>query len=154
MKDFTVVNCSCYKSSKLLLFLSVDTKNLMLVQLICATGNSEQPLRKYYFQPAQEKVYLSLENWSNYVDLLLQCPHPLKGKTLVTGSLGPNPYIYTDWGRNVQYNENGKPLGTNTGIAETLGQYFGFNTTIKLMRSYDYIDPVTKKWMGETGEVF
>ena len=126
----------------------------MVVELICAGGNSEQPLRKKIFKLAQKNTSLSFENWSNFVNLLLECPHPLRGKTLVAGSLGPNPYIYSDWGRNVQYNENGKPLGTNTGIAETLGQYFGFNTTIKLMRSYDYIDPVTNKWMGETGEVF
>ena len=123
----------------------------MVINLLC--GKSDQPLKTFIFRLWESTVFLNAEDWSNYVNHLLDCPHPLAGKTMKAGSVGPNPYIFTDYDRNIQYDENGKPLGTNTGVAETLGQVFGFKTRIIPMKTYDYIDPKTKQWMGVTGEV-
>ena len=125
----------------------------MAVDLICGNDNTDEPLQSIIFKLWKTTVFLTADVWASYVDQLLQCPHPLAGKTLRAGSLGPNPYIFTDYERNIHYNENGKPLGTNTGVAETLAKVFDFKTTIVLMKTNDYIDPKTKKWMGITGEV-
>jgi hypothetical protein len=40
-----------------------------------------------------------------------KCPHALEGKNIRVGSQGTNPYIYTDYDRNIVYNEKGLPLG-------------------------------------------
>jgi len=49
--------------------------------------------------------------WTEMIDSFKLCPHPLEGKTLRVGSQGTNPFIYSDFDRNVAYNEKGQPLG-------------------------------------------
>jgi hypothetical protein len=83
----------------------------------------------------------------------LQCPHPLQGQLVRVGSLGTNPFIYTDLNRSVVYGEDGFPLGANSGIAKSLSKMFGFDFKIVLFKSYDYFDAATGKWVGMSGEV-
>jgi hypothetical protein len=82
-----------------------------------------------------------------------QCPHPLQGQVVRVGSLGTNPFIYTDLNRSVVYGEDGFPLGANSGIAKSLSKMFGFDLKIVLFKSYDYFDSATGKWVGMSGEV-
>jgi hypothetical protein len=81
------------------------------------------------------------------------CPHALEGKTLKVASMGTNPYIYTDFQRNVVYNDKGHPVGSNTEIAATLGKVFGFDFKIILSGAQNYYDNKTGTWIGLTGEV-
>ena len=126
------------------------TKNLLIIDLICILGNSREPFQRKIFTDKHNEVYPSTTDWSGIIDDFSQCPHPLAGKTLTVGSLGPNPYIFTGFDRTVHYNEKGQPLGSNTGITETLGHYFGFNVTFKLLKSHDFYDERSKNWTGIT----
>ena len=56
-----------------------------------------------HFQNDLETIFSAFES----------CPHPLKGKFLRVGSLATNPFNFIDTERNLLYNENGNPLGTN-----------------------------------------
>ena len=126
---------------------------MLVIDLICILGNSKEPFQRKIFSSKHNEVYLSPNDWFGILNAFLLCPHPLAGKILNVGSLGPNPYIFTDFNRTVHYNENGQPLGSNTGITATLGHYFGFNVTFKLLRSHDFYDERSKKWSGITGGV-
>ena len=81
------------------------------------------------------------------------CPHALAGQKLKAGSFGTNPYIYTDFDRNIIYNEKGQPLGSNTGVASTFASLFGFDLEIILTRNVNYYDNKTGMWIGLTGDV-
>ncbi len=95
----------------------------------------------------------SIKYWSELLEAFNECPHPLKGKTLQVASQGTNPFIYTDYARNVVYNEKGQPLGANTGIISSLGKVFEFQFTTRVLRTWDYYDNITGQWVGMTGGV-
>ena len=81
------------------------------------------------------------------------CPHALEGETLKVGSIGTNQYVFTDFDRNVIFNEKGQPVGSNTAITETLGKMFGFGVDIELVRPGDFYDNKTGQWLGSVGDV-
>ena len=126
---------------------------MLVIDLICILGSSKEPFQRKIFSSKHNQVYLSPNDLSGILNAFLLCPHPLAGKILNVGSLGPNPYIFTDFNRSVHYSEKGQPLGSNTGITSTLGHYFGFNVTFKLLRLHDFYDEHSKKWSGITGGV-
>ena len=124
-----------------------------MIDIICPTSKSDKPFRRVVIGTLQKDSQQSDEDLTNLFQTIDQCSHPLHGKTLQVGSLGPNPFIFTDLDRNVHYNEQGLPLGSNTGIASTLGQVFGFNVKMILFKTHDYYDEKTARWVGITGEV-
>ena len=81
------------------------------------------------------------------------CPHVLAGKKLTAGFIGTNPYIYTDFQRNVIYNDKGQPLGVNTGISSSFASMFGFELEIVFSRNENYYNNKTGKWIGITDDV-
>jgi len=81
------------------------------------------------------------------------CPHVLEGKKLKAGIFGTNPYVYTDFEKNVIYNEKGQPLGACTGIASTFASMFGFEVELVLVSGVNYFDNKTGTWIGLTGDV-
>ncbi len=87
------------------------------------------------------KDFFANQNWIEFVKSFDLCPHALEGKTLKVGSIGTNPYVFTDFDRNVIFNEKGLPVGSNTAITETLGKIFGFEVDIQLVRpGVNFID--------------
>jgi hypothetical protein len=134
-------------------FLFSDTTTLKVVDIVCPAAGSDKPFRRVVIGSLQKEDQLTDEDWTNLIQSLQYCSHPLYGKTLQVASLGPNPYIFTDFERNVQYNELGLPLGSNTGIALTLGQVFGLKVKILLLKTHDYYDEKNARWVGITGEV-
>ncbi len=121
----------------------------MTVDLFCINSESkEAPFKRIIFN----KQTLT-EEWTDFLKNFSSCPHPLKGKTLKVASTGTNPFIFTDYDRKIVYSEKGRPLGTNTGIAESLGKALHFEVEIRPLQTYDYFDAKTNKWIGMTGQV-
>ncbi len=73
---------------------------------------------------------MKIENWRNLADSFKNCPHPLNGRILKTAITGTGPYMYTDWDKNVVFDEQGIPLGSNGGIFKALSSVFGFTLKI------------------------
>ena len=130
-----------------------DTATVKVVDIVCPKADSDKPFRRVVIGSLQKEDQLTGDDWTNLLQTVNQCPHPLHGKTLQVASLGPNPFIFTDFERNVHYNDQGLPLGSNTGIALTLGQVFGFKVNILLFKTYDYYDEKNARWVGIAGEV-
>jgi hypothetical protein len=79
----------------------------------------------------------------------------MSGKTLRVDSIGTNPYIYTDFDRNVFYDEEGLPLGSNSEIMSNIGKVYGFDVEINLNSNFSsYFDNKTGKWVGQVAKVF
>jgi len=69
-------------------------------------------------------------------------------------TFGSNPYLYTDFDRNVFYDEKGLPLGSNAQITSNIGKVLGFEVEINLTNNLaSYYDNSTKTWTGLNGEV-
>jgi len=78
----------------------------------------------------------------------------LSGKTLRVDSVGTNPYVYTDFDRNVFYNDEGLPLGSNSDIISTIGKVFGFDVKINLTANpASAFNNKTGKWVGQNAKV-
>jgi hypothetical protein len=82
-----------------------------MIDLYCPGGNSDKPFRRKLFLKRNGKVSWTAKDWTEFLEAWDSCPHPLKGKNLRVASQGTNPYIYTDYDRNVVTNEKGLPLG-------------------------------------------
>jgi len=78
----------------------------------------------------------------------------LSGKTVRVTSAGTNPYVYTDFNRNVFYNEKGLPLGSNSDIMSEIGKVYGFEIVVNLSQPLgSRFDNKTGKWTGPVGSV-
>jgi hypothetical protein len=97
---------------------------------------------------------MSDQMWSEFVEAFNSCPHALSGKTLRVDSIGTNPYVYTDFDRNVFYDDKGLPLGSNSEIMSNIGKVLGFDVDISLNTSFvSYFDNKTGKWVGQVAKV-
>ena len=89
---------------------------------------------------------ISDQMWSDFVGAFNDCPHALSGKTLRVESVGTNPYVYTDFDRNVFYDEKGLPLGSNSEIMSNIGKVLGFEVAINLVaNNASYFDKVVSR---------
>jgi hypothetical protein len=93
------------------------------------------------------------KDWNEVIESFNDCPHPLKNKSLRVASISPNPFIFTDFDRNIQYNEDGLPLGSHTGIVKSIGEMFGFDVLVQVYRVHHYYDTRSKTWIGMAGDV-
>ena len=115
--------------------------------------NADEPLMKNIIWPQEVDTLYSYQYWTDLLESFNECPHPLKGKMVRVASQGTNPFIYTDYDRNVVYNEKGLPLGANTEIVSSLAKVFGFQLDVKVLKAWDYYDNKTGQWMGMSGGV-
>jgi hypothetical protein len=81
-------------------------------------------------------------------EVIKSCPHIWKGKTGLVASLGTNPYMFSDFNRDIVYNEQGIPSGSNGGIADALSRIFGFQVRISVTRVQNFFDNKVGKWTG------
>ena len=124
---------------------------MFIIELLCP--NAEEPLTKKIIMPREADTLFSHKYWTDLLKPFDECPHPLKGKTVRVASQGTNPFIFTDYERNVVYNDKGLPLGANTGIASSLSKVFGFQLEVKVLKEWDHYDNKTGKWTGMAGGV-
>ena len=97
---------------------------------------------------------MSNQMWFDFVEAFNNCPHALSGKTLRVDSVGTNPYVYTDFDRNVFYDKKGLPIGSNSDIMSNIGKVFGFDVAINLTNSpASSFDNKTGKWVGQVAKV-
>jgi hypothetical protein len=75
---------------------------------------------------SDNRDFFADQNWFEFLTALERCPHALEGKTLKVASIGTNPYVYTDFDRNVIFNENGKPGVNFTSILRAPFLYKSF----------------------------
>jgi hypothetical protein len=85
----------------------------MTLDLFCPGGKPDKPFLRKLFLKRHGNVTWSTQDWTAFLAGWSSCPHPLKGKHLRVASQGTNPFIYTDYDRNVVYNDKGLPLGEN-----------------------------------------
>ena len=128
-----------------------ETQIRTKIEVICPSGNPDSPHKIFIFP--SNGPFPSEENWHEAIESFKECPHPLKNKALRAASLGPNPYIFTDFERNINYNADGNPLGANTGIVKSIGAMFGFDVSIKVLREHDYYDSKSDRWVGIARDV-
>jgi hypothetical protein len=125
----------------------------LIVDLFCVNTDSTNPFKSTTIHKNRGNNSLSVGNWKTLLEPFSKCPHPLKGKTLKVASAGTNPFIFTDYDQNIVYTERGRPIGTNTGIVESIGKALNFDVDITPLSGYDYYDHEAKKWVGMTGQV-
>ena len=125
-----------------------ETENLVVFDLICPNKNPDEPFKRKVFRRDQRE-----ENLSDLLNNLNQCPHALSGKTLTVSSSGTIPFLFTDFDRNIVYNEQGKPLGSNTDIPVTIGKMYGFDVNVYIYNGPHFFDNKTGQWVGQTGDV-
>lgn len=124
-----------------------------MVNFICPNQNSNEIYSRKIVGYGDKTTFSSPQSWDEFANSVKLCPHALKGKILKVGSFGTNPYVYTDFQRNVIFNEKGQPVGSNTEIAETLSKLFGFDIEIVLVKPGDFYDKKNQTWIGPAGDV-
>jgi hypothetical protein len=131
-----------------------ETQNLVIVDMICPNHDPDEYFSRKVFYPRDTDQYVSDQVWSEFVEIFQTCPHALSGKPVKVKSIGTNPYIYTDFDRNVFYDEKGLPVGSNSQILQNIGKVFGFEIEVNLTKNLaSYYDNATQQWTGLNGEV-
>jgi hypothetical protein len=131
-----------------------ETQNLVIIDLICPNQDPDEYFSRKVIKPSDWDQIISDQMWFDFVEAFNNCPHALSGKTLKVESLGTNPYVYTDFDRNVFYNDKGLPLGSNSDILSNIGKVYGFDVAINLSSSTaSSFDNKTGKWMGQNAKV-
>jgi hypothetical protein len=126
---------------------------MVVANFICPNRNSNEIFTRKIVGFGDKSTFSSPQSWDEFANSVKLCPHALKGKTLKVGSIGTNPNIYTDFERNIVFNEKGEPLGSNTMITKTIGKLFGFEIEIVLVKPGEFYDKINKTWIGSSGEV-
>jgi len=98
-------------------------------------------------------VFFTVKKFTDIIEEFKNCPNPLAGKKLKFSFLGNNPDIFTDFDRNVIYDENGRPLGSHAGLATMMANMYGFDYEFSFTNGANYYDNKTGTWMGLTGDV-
>jgi len=131
-----------------------ETQNLVIIDLICPNKDPDEYFSRKVIMPSTWDQIISDQMWFEFVEAFNNCPHALSGKTLRVDSIGTNPYIYTDFDRNVFYDEKGLPVGSNSEIMSNIGKVYGFDVEINLNSNFSsYIDNTTGKWVGQVAKV-
>jgi len=132
-----------------------ETQNLVIIDLICPNKDPDEYFSRKVIMPSTWDQIISDQMWFEFVEAFNNCPHALSGKTLRVDSIGTNPYIYTDFDRNVFYDEKGLPVGSNSEIMSNIGKVYGFDVEIHLNSNFSsYFDNKTGKWVGQVAKVF
>ncbi len=122
--------------------------------MICPNADPDIYFSRKIIWPRDDDQLVPDQIWSEFVHNFNSCPTTSSGETLRTTSLGTNPYIYTDFDRNVLYNDRGLPLGSNSDIISNIGKILDFKVTVNFTSSsFSYYDNSTRKWVGSTGDV-
>ncbi len=131
-----------------------ETQNLVIIDLICPNKHPDEYFSRKVLMPSDWDQIISDQMLFDFVEAFNNCPHALSGKTLRVDSIGTNPYVYTDFDRNVFYNEKGLPLGSNSDILSNIGKVYGFDVAINLFSSSgSSFDNKTGKWAGPNAKV-
>ena len=132
-----------------------ETQNLVIIDLICPNKDPDERFSRKVIGPRDWEQIFSDQTWFDFVEAFNSCPHALSDKTLRVDSVGTNPYVYTDFDRNVVYNEKGLPVGSNSEIVENIGKALGFKVRLNLASggSASSFDNKTGKWTGPNGNV-
>lgn len=124
-----------------------------MIDLICPDRDPDIPFVRKIIGLEDKDAFFTDKKFTDLIEQLKDCPHPLDGKKLKLTSQGANPYIFTDFNRNIIYDDKGLPLGSNSGIASMLSKLFGFEFEIFISGGTNYYDNKTKTWIGLTGDV-
>ena len=132
-----------------------ETQNLILIDIICPNHNPDEPFSRKIIHRNELNDFLANNDWTLRLKSFEECHHALNGQTLRVNSYGTNPYVYTDFDRNVVYNEKGLPVGSNSEIVENIGKALGFKVRLNLASggSASSFDNKTGKWTGPNGNV-
>ena len=124
-----------------------------MIDIICPNRDPDIPFVRKTIGLDDKDVFFTDKKFTDLIEQFKNCPHPLAEKTLKFSFLGPNPYTFTDFNRNVIYDDNGRPLGSNAGISTMLAKMFGFEYEVFFTGSANYYDNKTGTWIGLTGNV-